>query len=207
MQLSRWRLSGKTADGVPTIVGTEKKPPLWACRLFLGLGIAEGAGALALFFASLFYHSGILIGAMAMAGGAAALTGIGWWLLRLRGRIDSLISRKEVAAFLGVPETEVRRVLAERRIRAKYNINGDDHFASEELGDAGLLLRSAERPAVEYERELLRPAGNAPGNADKDQLLRASGAAADSELPQKHSKLAPQPNEATQHPLTVRNPN
>jgi hypothetical protein len=92
-----------------------------------------------------------------------------WWRYGLRKRLKQLVSADRVCVQIGIGETDFQKTMEARGIKPRYNVNGQDYYDPEELGDVATLLRASQQPNITPET-LLRPAAKA--DTPQEQLLR-----------------------------------
>lgn len=137
----------------------------WTGRLLSTLGVAQAVvGAVAAIISgSVDETAGVFLV------GSFVLCGVAWILLREAQRFGRMNTLKSLAADLNVPVEELERVAEEQGVRPSAIVNGEPHYAPQDLGPAATLLRSASAPG----ESLLRPARGL--DTSEVELLRPAG--------------------------------
>jgi hypothetical protein len=92
-----------------------------------------------------------------------------WWRYGLRRRLTQLLPADRVCVQIGMEELDFQKTMEARGIKPRYNINGQDYYDPQELGDVATLLRASQQPIATSET-LLRPTAHTM--TPSEQLLR-----------------------------------
>lgn len=161
---------GWNKQGVPKWEGLwTKGPPLWFCRMFVGLT--------GIIFSLLIVLPFLLTGkdrniALAVLAPETILFGVITWLMyRQRQNLQPLKSAEEVSAQLGLDTEGLERLTENNKIKPRYIINDKPMYNPRDFDEKGILLRASEAPVSP--ETLLRPAIGEASTPQK-QLLRPS---------------------------------
>jgi hypothetical protein len=158
-------------DGVPKWEGSWKNgPPLWFCRMFLGLTV--GLLTIAV-IAGIFGLTGGDAGAKTAATILGLVSAVYAVITKLmygqNRRIAGLRSQATVAEQLGMDEETLQRLVENNKIKPRYIINDEPMYAPEDFDEKGILLRASASPLST--ETLLRPA-TGQSETRRDKLLR-----------------------------------
>lgn len=159
---------GWNKQGVPKWEGLwEKGPPLWFCRMFVGItGLI-----VSLFFAFLFLLDGKDKNiALAVLAPESLLFGVITYLMyRQRSNMLPLKSAEEISAQLGIEEEALERLAENNKIKPRYIINDEPRYNPADFDEKGILLRASKAPV--FAETLLRPA-TGQSEPKQNELLR-----------------------------------
>ena len=174
-----YRLLGKDARGVFTVVGRWKKPPLLYCLGLLFECSLLIIGGNAIFLDSYpanfpvlpFWMRAILF--LVVCGLVVSKIVQFIRLVLLRIRMRSMLSKEELMSRLGLTHNTFKQLAKAESFRPRLNLNGEDYYRLAELEKISALLRPAANP--DENEQLLRVPLSTP--SDSTVLLRSTNEA------------------------------
>ena len=131
MAIPSFHYRGKDAHGVSRWVGGWNAPPRWFGLIFFVWGVVAAcvaAGLLGYMLVRQAWQQPYLTLLFVSVVHTLVFGGSGAWMLSMRRFILGLSRLNEVSEYLGVDDAAVLRMIADRGIKPRLNVNGNDLY-------------------------------------------------------------------------------